>query len=687
MRASAKELPCWKMLDLTSLNAFQKKAVCHFNGPAMVLAGPGSGKTTVLTKHIQYLIEIQHVPPEEILVVTFTKAAALEMQQRFGGLMGERLPVSFGTFHSVYYHILKESGAYCASDFITPKEKKKYLAEAWKNCRQEEKTDLHNIEHLLAAFGLCKNLGALPDAARFSEQSAFAGLSMSHEDFCALYRQYEARRLRRRKLDFDDIVPECAALFEKRPEILRGWQKRFRYLLVDEFQDIAPAQYVLLQKLALPENNLFIVGDDDQSIYGFRGAGSDIMLSFPREYPQAECMELAVNYRSAPDVILAASLVIEENKNRFAKRQHPAPQKPAAGIEGQKEEKGGAVVCRAFAKREDEYQAMLEDIRVCRKRKQLCQTAVIFRKNRDADFLSALLVREGIPYERKEKGQSLYDQPLVKDVFSYLRLAAGTGVREDFLRIMNKPCRGLSRELCWGEAAEGGEGEAPVRKGAAFSWHLIKENCQSDGMRLVNVKKLQEDLRRVAGMKPYAAIVYIRNAIGYERYLEKEVVRGSAFLRERQRETLMELQEEAGNFYSFLEWEKYVKEREAAKAYEEKQQFRGIPNKPQEDRLQIMTMHASKGLEFERVYLPDLQEGIVPHKKAVSEAAVEEERRMLYVGMTRARKRLYLYYVEEKEQKPSRFLAPLLNARSSAFLRSNKMKHDETRDETYEKKK
>lgn len=564
------------MPDLDGLNVFQQEAVRHFKGPAMVLAGPGSGKTTVLTKRIQYLIEVYHVPPEEILVITFTRAAALEMKQRFLTLSKKEFPVRFGTFHSVYYHILQNSGFCRDFDLNFPK---------------EEKTDKKYWEE-------------------------------------------------KKTLGFDDIAPACEKLFKEQPKVCAFWQKKYRYLLVDEFQDIAPDQHRTLKLLAEAENNLFLVGDDDQSIYGFRGAGSEIMLSFPKEYPKAKVIHLEYNYRSVPEIIHATGKVISENKNRFPKKQRAADE--SGKKTRQRETDGKSVVtCRAFSGKREEYEALLQDLKEYKKENTLSHTAVIYRKNRDAQYLIALLRKEGIPYEKKERTKNLYTHFVVEDIFSYLRLSLQRGGRQDFLHIKDRPFRGFGREVCLQNVPD---------------WEKLCSFYRNRPEQYQAAVKWKKDMERLGKMDLFGAVMYIRKGMLYERYLEKEW-KGSETERKTAQEILLWLQKEAGEFQSFQEWEDHI-------LYLKEADIREITESHKEtDKLQILTMHGAKGLEFERVYLPDINEGVLPHPKAVSPEQIEEERRIFYVGMTRAKKKLALSYctgTKEAPKKPSRFLAPLL---------------------------
>ena len=318
--------------NMSNFNASQREAICHGDGPALVLAGPGSGKTTVITKRLEYMIRVRQIPPEDIMVVTFTKAAAAQMRQRFVSLMEAELPVRFGTFHAIYYRILRESFQGQSLKVITEKEKITFM----QRMLRDRQLSVKLAPAFLEAADRLKNGEASDEKALpegISDRQAMDVL----EGFRRLCRESG-------RLDFDDMAWECLQLFEQRPDLLKQWQGRCRYILADEYQDVAPIQEQVLFLLALPENNLFLVGDDDQSIYGFRGAGTESMLSFPGKYPHARQIILETNYRCRPQIIRAAGMVIAENRQRFVKTQTAA-----------RESLGGQeVICRGFTDRETE---------------------------------------------------------------------------------------------------------------------------------------------------------------------------------------------------------------------------------------------------------------------------------------------------------------------------------------------
>ncbi len=602
--------------NLCNFNASQREAICHGAGPALVLAGPGSGKTTVLTRRLKYLIDTLHIPPEVILVVTFTKAAAREMQQRFQALMETELPVRFGTFHAIYYHILREYSGNKPLTLIQETEQLSCLRQIL--CHEQIQTDL--APSFLEVIGRLKN-GRTQEGPSPIE-------TVSWEQIGQVFQMFRQRCQEMGKLDFDDMAYECLQLFEKRPDVLRTWQKRCRYILADEYQDVSPIQEQLLSVLALPENNLFLVGDDDQSIYGFRGAGPESMLSFPDKYPNARQIILETNYRCRPGIIETAGKSIAENKYRFNKKQIPA--RESSGVQ--------EVICRGFTDRDRENQEILNLLQDLKRRGSLLGTAVLFRKHADGQALAGLLERFRIPCIRAEQGKTIAGHFVTEDITAYLRLISGDRTRKNFYRIMNRPVRGIARESCREEQVD-------------FYGLRAYHSMETDVMN--QILRLEQDCLRAKGMSLYAAVMYIRKRMGYETWLQSQY-QGRAL--EAHRTVLLRLQELAGQTENLSQWEKNLEQdtRKAGKTARAENPGEGV---------RFMTFHSSKGLEFDHVIMPDLNEGTVPHKKASTEKELEEERRMFYVGMTRARERLYLFYTtgtKEEPETPSRFLKILL---------------------------
>lgn len=601
----------------------------------MVLAGPGSGKTFVLTRRILHLIHAHHTAPSEILVITFTRAAAAEMQNRFLALCGgAHPPVTFGTFHALFYSILKESSVCRVGSILSEQEKKKILRDIIQRNRHDISVHTDMLEEILSEIGRLNNLTDITNLQ--CSKKDFQIKSIPPELFFQIYRDFKETKEILRKVDFDDMALKCEELFRKRPDILRQYQKRYRYLLIDEFQDIAPIQYHLVRQLAAPENNLFIVGDDDQSIYGFRGAKPDIMQSFPKDFPGTEVVTLSVNYRSTPEIVNASRQLIAHNKNRYAKDSRA------------QKEQGKPVCIRAYDSAAAMEEALITRLRQEKEAGSLEECAVIARTSGRFPALAEKCRRAGIPCIFREKVKSIFDSETINDLLSYLEFSKTPlkdRRREQFFRFMNRPLRYISREA--------------VNERADFG--TMMRFYQGRPAMQDTVLRLQADLERIRTMPLFLAVHYIRKAVGYDDYLREHAGR-------REVKDVMEeadlIQESARGCASLAQWEEIIEER---KNGEHPGKDAGI----QEEGVTLITMHGSKGLEYEKVFIIHCNEDVTPHKKARSEAEMEEERRMFYVGMTRAKKELELYYITDrtgaekregagaKPIRPSRFLSEL----------------------------
>lgn len=630
--------------DLSKFNSAQQKAITHFRGPALVLAGPGSGKTLVITHRIKYLIETYHVNPEQILVITFTKAAALEMKARFNKNADESYTVKFGTFHSVFYHILQQSHYHTSFQIIREYEKTAYIKEILSQPFYEGEYCAQTAEALLSEISAVKNSGM--------DVRAYEPHATDKATFCRIYAEYEKFMRANHKLDFDDMVLLCYRMLKDRPDILAGWQRLFSHILIDEFQDSNGVQYEAVRMLAAPENNLFIVGDDDQSIYGFRGARPGIMQVFMQDYGQAERIVLSDNYRSVKEIVDASGKLISHNKERFPKEIRAAKNscsKESDGRSSHTESAGiqNAVEIRSFESKEAEYEALVTQLAALYANGQLADTAVIYRTNKEAAYLAERLSRHGIPFIMKEKTESIYKSKTAQDLFAYMEFA-GNPTRALCYRIMNKPVRYISREAV---------AEEMVDFKKLLLYYKDKPYMKQ------RIQELASHMKYVKRLPPYAAVIYIRKAIDYDSYVKEQILHGAED-GEKVWEELELLSECAKQYDTLEQWQDavkiYEKNLEAAKSTD-RAAHTDVFKQEKPNAVVLMTMHGSKGLEYENVYIPDMNEGSIPYKKALTAEALEEERRMLYVAMTRAKEKLYLYYTEgEETRKKSRFLEEIM---------------------------
>ena len=610
---------------MSSFTKSQSEAIRHVDGPLLVLAGPGSGKTTVVTKRVQYLVQDCSISPSSILVITFTKAAAMEMKERFTRLMEQQAQppggygnVSFGTFHAVFFNILKLSYGFTVTNIITEETRRQYLKESADQMKLEIDDENEFLTGIAGEISLIKN-------ERVALEHYFSK-NCSEEVFRKIYEGYEERKKRARLIDFDDMLVYTWELLSQRKDILSAWQKKYQYILVDEFQDINRLQYDILRLLAEPENNLFIVGDDDQSIYRFRGARPEIMLNFRKDYPQSGQVLLNDNFRSTTQIVEAAGRVIARNKTRFPKNII------ARGGDG------ALVRSLEFPDQQQECAYILREIQNWQARGgSLRQVAVIYRTNTQPRVVIQKLMEYNLPFRVRDQVPNLFQHWIARDLFCYMRLAMGSGLRKDLLPVLNRPKRYLSRECLNDER---------------ISWEYMLNFYKDKRYVCDRIERLQYDLKMMSRMGPFAAINYIRHVIGYEEYL-KEYAGFRRMNVEDLLEVLSDLQESAREYHTYDEWfvyiEKYTEEMEQLK--KRQQEVR--------DGVHLTTMHSSKGLEYEKVFILDAAEGITPYKKAVLEPDLEEERRMFYVAMTRAKKELTICWTKKvgsHEKKPSRFL-------------------------------
>ena len=411
-----------------AFNEAQREAISHREGPILVLAGPGSGKTTVLTERVRSLIEESQVPPGSILVITFTRAAAREMQQRFERLVGgEKLPVTFGTFHSVFFRILKLAYGYQGKDIVREEQRVQFLKELIAREEIETEDEADFVASVLGEISAVK--GEMMDL------SCYYSKNCPEEVFKKLYRGYEERLRALGLIDFDDMLVMCYQLFSERKDILSAWQRKYTYILIDEFQDINRIQYEIVRMLALPENNLFIVGDDDQSIYRFRGARPEIMLGFERDYPGAKKVLLNVNYRSTKTIVETAGRLIEHNRTRFPKE-----------IRAEKE-MGAPVRTCFYPDAKDEALAVVKEILAWRDAGYpLSDIAVLYRTSLEPRLLVERLMEYNVPFKTRDSLPNIYEHWISRNILAYIRAAMGDLDRGNVLEFINRPKRYISRD-------------------------------------------------------------------------------------------------------------------------------------------------------------------------------------------------------------------------------------------------
>ena len=644
---------------LKDLNPRQQEAVLHTEGPLLILAGAGSGKTRVIAHRIAYLVDIIGVPSETILAVTFTNKAAGEMKGRVETLLpgprGKRVFVS--TFHSACLRILRQHSHRVGikNGFVI------YDAQDQtaliKLCLSDLAIDdaLYPPKKILGYIGQLKNQLISP-----SQYEAGYSSSLLQEKIKQVYTLYQEKLMGFQAIDFDDLIGLTIKLFTTQPDLLARYREQFQYLMIDEYQDTNHAQYRLIRLLIGEAKNLCVVGDDDQSIYAFRGADVGNILKFERDFPDAKVVVLDQNYRSTQAILSAASIVISENKERKAKKLWT------------ENSAGEPIFVQQVLDETEEAIFVRETIDVERKSGQsLSNFCILYRTHAQSRVIEEGLRNKGIPYVIFG-GIRFYERKEIKDLIAYLRVIVSPEDEISLKRILNTPPRGIG-EVTLQKLIANAEMEqvslyeamgmaacSPMTTGAGkrglISFHKLMEQCRSEMEKL----PIADLLRLIIEKTEYLT------AIG-----GNDLGEGKAEA-EGRKENIMEFISAAEQFAKQGS-DAFPEGVELYKAFLD--QIALISNetgdKSAESFVTLMTLHSAKGLEFETVFMVGMEEGVFPHARALTEPKeMEEERRLCYVGMTRARKRLYLSYAESRRlygqthwNSPSRFLRGISLAR------------------------
>lgn len=571
----------------------------------------------------------------------------------------EKTEVNFATFHACFFHILKETYHYTSKDIITEKQKREIVKSILldpqyedsdrsggkSSCKMYIKEESDNRNRIISDER--KNISEktedyLQKISYYKNRGVKELKEKENLQFQKIYYAYNQEMHRQHKLDFDDMGLLCLQLFQNRPDILERWQDKFQYILIDEFQDINRIQFRIVQLLAKKYRNLFVVGDDDQAIYGFRGSDPQIMLDFETYYPDTQKVLLETNYRCSAGIVKEALKVIEQNKVRFPKEirafqdltmcsdseKSRYNRKIIQEYRGKNIEEG--VVYKNFENYHKEYHYIGEQIQNL-VNNQICNysdIACIFRTNQDMMGLAGAFIRNKIPFVMKDSCSSIFKHMAAQDLLAYLQFFLEGKKRKDFIRIMNKPLRYLSRNAI------------SAKDNDRIVWGDLKRYYSSKRYIVNHIEQLEKNDLWIQKLDLYGACFYIRNVMGYDNYL-KEYTKEQGINWEETKEILDFVQESTRNRSSLREWKDYIEQWEEA-LKESREEKEGV---------HIITMHACKGLEYQSVFLPDCNEGKVPHKKAASPEEIEEERRMFYVAMTRAKKHLEILYIEDEQKK------------------------------------
>ena len=582
----------------------------------LVLAGPGSGKTAVITGRILSLIKDRGIPPEQILVITFSKAAASEMRQRFEKTGSFACaPVTFGTFHAIFFKIIREAYDYDTSDIISDHDKNLFLNDA---LHQEGITVNNGREYrekLSSCISMVRSGQSIDKAALM--------LALTPDVLGRIIDRYCESLKNAGKIDFDDMMILCLKVFREREDILKRWQERFRFILIDEFQDINPPQYELVKMLAYPENNIFAVGDDDQAVYGFRGASPGLMFRFERDFKGCRRALLDINYRSGEEILNSASGLISVNKERFRKR--------VRSFKG----KGSVVKALHFETFEEEMNHICDTL-ADRQRNggNLHGIAILYRMNNQIRPLYNMLISRNIPCLIKEKQTDIFDHWIAEDIMAYLKITDGSPDRSSFIRIINKPVRYISRDCFRSEKV------ALKDIYAAGSGRPYATEC---------LEKLERDIAFMRRLDVNARVKYIKNGVGYGQFL-KDYSRAKNMDEAELLDIFSELSLSCRGLNSTEQWLDRIEELKTKQSGNKSSEKEGV---------ELMTFHRSKGLEFDTVFIIDASEGYTPQNHAVTSTQIEEERRAFYVAVTRARRELYICECSDRlgrETRPSRFI-------------------------------
>ena len=640
------------------LNEAQKEAVAQIHGPVLVFAGAGSGKTTVITQRIARMIK-SGIAPSSIVAVTFTNKSAREMKERTVKAAGKTKGMIVSTFHSLGNRLLAKhietlEGYRHPFSILSPEDAENIYVDIYK----ELKMDPSDIKQDSISFliSLCKNSGLSPEDFARDRVTKF-----DVKTFTKIYDRYSHSLRSMNSLDFDDLILLPAVIFKKNPRILADFRKRHRYFLVDEFQDTNPAQYDLLRLLVGPDSNICVVGDDDQSIYGWRGADVAIIRGFQKDYPGAKIIRLELNYRSQALVLKAANAVIRNNAVRVDKTLIPVHK------EGEK--------LGAFSAENEEEEAIhvVERIRrrIARAAAHAGDFAILFRTNFQSRVFEQELRKRSIPYH-VVGGYRFFDRREVKDMIAYIRFICNEKDEISLMRIINRPKRGI------GEAAIRRINEYLLsREEGRISFTTALKEIESSphvvpGLKADTVSSIVEFLEMIEGYREKFASA--RKLSPVLASLVKELDFEREFLREGDnaetaRARMMNVSEVV-NMLAFLEssWD----EPKPPSLFDFLARVSLMANdedeEPPSGKVQLLTLHLSKGLEFPVVFLTGMEDGLFPSERALAEAgasdhALAEERRLFYVGITRAKDKLYLSLCRTRkkfgntiERQPSRFL-------------------------------
>ena len=619
------------MIDLTSLNEKQKEAVLKTEGPLLVLAGAGSGKTKVLTTRIAYLIEEMEVSPYSILAITFTNKAAKEMKERLTNLVGSIAKCAqVSTFHSFGLRILRENVDILGYDknfsILDSEDSLTVIKKIMKDMGLDIKEI--NPRAIRSQISSCKNELVSPkDYVRFAA-------SPFEQDVLKIYEKYERVLKQNNSVDFDDLLILPIKLFRENKGILEKYQEKFQYVLIDEYQDTNEAQYILSKLISSKHKNICVVGDNDQAIYSFRGANYKNILNFEKDYPNAHVVMLEENYRSTKNILDAANDVIKHNKNRKDKN-----------LWCNKGNGDKIVYYKAFDEKEEVRFCISQIKKLIESGVSEEEIAILYRTNAQSRTLEEGMLEANLSY-RVVGSFYFYNRKEIKDLLAYLRLIHNEKDDVSFLRVINTPKRGIGLKTI----------QALSEKAEQMGSSLYE--AASDG-KVLEFKNLIESLKAVSENVTLTELV-------------DKVLLASGMKQELESEKTLESEVRLENLEEFKSITKAFEERDGLISLEDFLQETSLVSDREEYRddsgkVSLMTVHSVKGLEFDYVFVVGLEEGIFPHINSLMDASeLEEERRLCYVAITRAKKKLYLVntrsrmlFGRDQVNPPSRFISEI----------------------------
>jgi DNA helicase-2/ATP-dependent DNA helicase PcrA len=604
---------------LNELNSEQKLAAKHVNGPCLVVAGPGSGKTRVISHRLVNLVINENISPKKILAISFTKASSTEMKNRTISLSDDHRMgrVNFGTFHSVFFRILRYFEGYDLKSLIDDKTKVTTIKGIMKSLNVEDADDNDVIGEVINEISYVKN--ELMDPRSFNSNIVEKG------DFSTLYNMYENLKHEINKIDFDDMLIKTYELLNRDKNALNVVRSKYKYILVDEFQDINKVQFEVLKLIGTPDNNIFVVGDEDQSIYGFRGARPDFLVEFEEYFGKSQKVVLDLNYRSYSEILETSNRLIEKNNNRYKKVI-----KSEIGS-------GGSVKYITAKDSDDEANIIIDEInkKVENKKADYSDYAIIYRNNIQSRAFVDILIDRRINFSVKDIPVTIYDHWACRDLISYLKIGIEKGSNNDWIKIINKPFRYISRDSI-----------NMVKEEEDLLFALLNK-CDLHKKQIETLEDLDIDMNYIKGLSPEYAISYIRETLDYDRYILDYCTNKKIKVKDIMN-ILIDFGDSAKKYNTTEEFLKHIEEVKSEISKKGKEDGSGI---------MLTTMHSAKGLEFKHVYIVGVDENTIPYKTEKDkdptelEKHIEEERRLLYVGITRAKESVCISYPTFKHNK------------------------------------